>query len=169
MNFQDELRKNMRSSEEVNRENAEKLSEALMLEAKQTLSKIKEALINNVKNAKYLTENGITTVSCLCYISQRFLRRYSKSNSKELEESLLFRNSKVVYCTWECFEIESKYSNEYYQYLDILKKIADQENIKIEIVIHDVKDNKLYSFPIQLKRFYSIECYLSVSASTIIS
>ena len=145
MSFQDELRKNMRSPEEANRENI----------------------------AKYSTQNGVKTVSCLCRISQRFLCRRSVNNSEQLRQNqqqfFLFRDPGIVYCTWECFEIEPKYSNEYHQYVEALKQLAAKENIQVEIVIHDATDNKKYSFPIKLKRFYSVHCYLSVKATTIFS
>lgn len=170
MNFQDELRKNMRSPEEVIRENIAKETEALMAEATLTLFDIKKALISNVKNAKYSTQDDVKTVSCVCKIPQRFLHRHSENNSEQLRQNqqkfFLFRDPSIVYCTWECFEIEPKYSDEYYQYVDALKKLATLENIKVEIIIHDATDNKDYSFPIKLKRFYSVNCYLSVRATT---
>ena len=173
MSFQDELRKNMRSPEEANRENIAKEKEAIMAEANQTLFDIKRALIDNAKNAKYSTQNGVKTVSCLCRISQRFLCRRSVNNSEQLRQNqqqfFLFRDPSIVYCTWECFEIEPKYSNEYHQYVEALKQLAAKENIQVEIVIHDATDNKKYSFPIKLKRFYSVHCYLSVKATTIFS
>ena len=55
MSFQDELKKNMRSPEEVNKENAEKTKEARMTEANLTLFDIKKALVSNAKEAKYQT------------------------------------------------------------------------------------------------------------------
>lgn len=173
MSFQDELKKNMRSPEEVNKENAEKAKEARMTEAKRTLFDIKNALVSNAKDAKYRTENGITTVSCLCHIPQRFLSRRSISNSEQLRQNqqkfFLLRDPSIVYCTWECFEINPKYSNEYYQYIQALEYLAAKENIKVEIVIHDATHGKDYPFPAKLQRFYSVYCYLSVKATTIIS
>lgn len=173
MKFQDELRQNMRSTEDMKRENVEKENEARTIEAKLTLSEIKNALVNSVKNAEYSTQNGTTTVSCLCRIPQRFLRRRSENNSEQLRRNqqkfFLFRDPSIVYCTWECFEIEPNYINEYHQYVNALENIAAQENIKVEIVIHDATDDKVYSFPIKLKQFYYIYCYLSVRALTVIS
>lgn len=173
MSFQDELKKNMRSPEEVNRENALKEKEARMTEANLTLFDIKKALVNSANNAKYSTDNGVTKVSCICRIPQRFLRRRSINNSEQLRQNqqkfFLFRDPSIVYCTWECFEVEPKYSSEYDQYVQALKQLAAKEKIQIEIVIHDATDGKDYSFPIKLQRFYSVHCYLSVRATTIIA
>lgn len=173
MSFQDELKKNMRSPEEVNRENAEKAKEARMTEANLTLFDIKKALVNNAKDAKYQIENGITTVSCVCRIPQRFLSRRSINNSEQLRQNqqkfFLFRDPSIVYCTWECFEVEPKYSDEYHQYVQALKQLAAKENIQVEIIIHDATDGKDYPFPAKLQRFYSVHCYLSVKATTVIS
>ena len=173
MNFQDELRRSIRTPEEVNKETVEKENEALMTAAKQTLADIKNALMSNAQNAKYSTQNGITTVSCLCRISQRYLRRRTMNNSEQLKQNqqkfFLLRDPNLVYCTWDCFEVEPKLSSEYYQYIEMLKQLAAQENITVEVVIHDATGKKEYPFPIKLKRFYSVHCYLCVRASTTIS
>lgn len=173
MSFQDELKKNMRTPEEVNKENALKDKEARMTEASLTLSDIKNALVSSAKNANYSTENGVTKVSCICRIPQRFLCRRSINNNEQLRQNqqkfFLFRDPSIVYCTWECFEVEPKYSDEYNQYVQALKQLAAKDNIQVEIVIQDDTDNKVYSFPNKLKRFYSVYCYLSVKATTVIS
>lgn len=173
MNFQDELRRSIRTPEEVNKETVEKESEARMTAAKQTLADIKNALMSNAQSAKYSTQNGATTVSCLCRISQRYLRRRTVNNSEQLKQNqqkfFLLRDPNLAYCTWDCFEVEPNLSDEYYQYIEMLKQLAAQENITVEAVIHDATDNKEYPFPIKLKRFYSVHCYLCVRASTTIS
>lgn len=173
MNFQDELRRNLRTPEEVNRETMEKRTEAQMVAAELTLSDIKKALVSKAQKADYSVQNGITTVSCLCRISPRFLLRNHKNNGKELEQDQkkprFLRDPNLVYCTWECFTVNPQFSHEYYPYIEMVKNLAARENIQIEVVIHDATTNKVYPFPTELKNFYSVHCYLCIRASTVVS
>lgn len=172
MNFQDELRKNLRTPEEVNKETAAKEKRAQMTAARQTLADIKSTLMSNAQNAKYSTQNGTTTVSCLYCISQHFLQRTSKNNSKELAQDLkkprFPRRPKVVYCTWECFTVNPQFSHEYYLYIEAVTSLAARDDIQIEVVILDATTNKVYPFPAELKRFYSVHCYLCIRATTVV-
>lgn len=169
MSFRDELKKSIRSPEDVNREKIAKENQACMAEASLTFNDIKKSLIDSANNAKYNTHDGATTVSCICRISQRFFSRRTVNNSEELRQNqqkfFLFRDPGIVYCTWDCFEVKPMYSHEYNQYVAALKELAAHENISVEMVIHDTSDNRVYPFPSKLKRFYSVSCYLAVRAT----
>lgn len=172
VSFQDELRQNMRSPEVVKRENAERESNARMTEAKLTLHEIKRALVQSAKDARYTTQNGVTTVSCLCRLPQRFMRRRNENNGEQLRQNqqkfVLLRDPDLIYRTWVSFDIEPKYSSEYYQYVAALRQIAAAENISVEIVVQDAKENKVYPFPTKIPSVYTVYWYLCVRASTVV-
>jgi len=152
MNFQDELKQNMRSPEAVRRENQERENNAMMTRANLTMREIKRALIQSAKDAKYTTQNGVSTVSCICRADyQWYMRRGSKDNLNELKQDnqkfVLFRDPNLIYRSWDTFEIEPKHSAEFHQYYAALKTVAAKENISVEFVVHDFRDNEVYPFP----------------------
>lgn len=171
MSFQDELKQNMRTPEVVKTENAERASRAGMWEAEQKLKTIKESLLYNVKNAEYITRNGVTTVSCICDIDYRYLRTRRETNSDQLRENnqrfVLFRDPTLKYQSWEIFDVQPKYNNEYYQLITALKQMAAKENINIECVIYNLKINEVYPFPTKMQTTY-VSYRLGICASTTI-
>jgi len=171
--FQDELKQYLRSPKEIEREKTERENNAMMTEATLMLYKIKRALADNAKKGEYTTQNGVTTLSCLCPINRRaYLRNRREDNMKEIKEDqqkfFLFRDSSLVYRSWECFDVCPEYRNEYNQYVAALRKLAAEENINIEIVIHNARENKIRPFPIRVPTDYSIGWYLCVRASVTI-
>ncbi len=170
MSFQDELRQNLRSPETVKQENAQRENNARMAEASLTMRQIKAALVQSAKDARYTTQNGVTTVSCICQIPQRFLRRRRGDNGKQLRENnqkfVLLRDPNLIYRTWMDFDLEPKNSSEYWQYMSALKQLAADENISIECVLQDAKENKIYPFPTQVPGTSNIFWNLCVRAST---
>lgn len=177
MNFQDELKKNLRSPEVVKKENEEKKTNYVLETAKYDLSKIKSKLIENAKNAQYTIENGVTTVTCLYedyYKINRYMRTSRLDNGNEIAQNqkkfALLRDPNLVYCVWKNFQIEPKYSDEYFQYSTTLKRVAAEENIQIEFVVHNSKTNEIYPFPSKIRDNYNMTyCQLCVRASTVIS
>jgi len=85
--FQDELKKNMRTPETVRQENAERERSSAMWEAQRILDTIKKLLLNKVQNAEYVKQNGVTSVSCICDINHRYLRKRSYNNGDQLREN----------------------------------------------------------------------------------
>ena len=173
MSFQDELKQNLRTPEVVKKENADREYSARLTEAKLTLHDIKKALLQSAKDARYTTHNGVTTISCLCRIPQRFLRRRSENNGDQLranqQKFVLLRDPDLIYRTWDTFEVEPRYSTEYHQYAAALKQVAAEENISIEFVIHGAKEDKVYPFPTKVPSVYTIGWYLCARATTCIS
>ena len=144
MNFQDELKKNLRSSEVVKKENDEQKTNFTLETAKSDLRKIKSRLIESAKTGKYTVENGITKVTCIhedYWQINRYMRAGRLDNGKEIAENqkkfILFRAPNLVYCVWKTFQIEPKHSEEYYRYSAALKQLAAEENIQIEFVVHN--------------------------------
>lgn len=177
MNFQDELKKNLRSPEVVKKETEEKKTNRALETAKYDLSKIKSKLIENAKAAKYTVVNGVTTVTCIYedyWQINRYMRTGRLDNGNEIAENqkkfALLRDPNLVYCVWKTFQIEPKYSTEYYQYAAALKQVAAEENIQIEFVVHNNKTDEIYPFPSKIKDTYNMTyCQLCVRASTVIS
>lgn len=169
--FQDELKKNMRTPEIVRQENAERERSFAMWEAKRTLETIKKILLQKVQNAEYTKKNGVTSVSCLCNIDHRYLRKKSYDNGEQLRQdrkkSFILRDPNLIYRTWDVFDVEPKYSSEYNSFMSALREIASKENISIETVINNGK-NEIYKFPSTTERIYGY-AQLCVRATTIIA
>lgn len=173
MSFQDELRKNMRTPEAVRKENAEKLNNAMQYDAERTFREIKSALMYKAKNAEYITENGVTYLTCFCPMPHRFMKTRREDNGDQLRQNqqtfALFRDPNLVYMTWNNYEIEPKYWDEYWQYLSALTQLASKENIKIESVVYSGKEKKYVDFPSRVRNDYSFGWTLCVKATTVIS
>lgn len=175
-NFQDELKKNLRSPEVVKKETEEKKTNYVLETAKYDLGKIKNKLIENAKNAKYTVANGVTTVSCIYedyWKINRYMRTGRLDNGNEIAENqkrfALLRDPNLVYCVWKTFQIEPKYSDEYFQYANTLKRVAAEENIQIEFVVRNGKTDEIYPFPSKVRDTYNMTyCQLCVKASTVI-
>lgn len=45
--------------------------------------------------------------------------------------------------TWNNYEIEPKYSNEYWEFITALKQLATAEHISIESVVYNGRDKKM--------------------------
>lgn len=173
MSFQNELKQNLRTPDVVKKENVDREYNARLTEAKLTLHDIKKTLLQSAKDARYTTYNGVTTISCLCRIPQRYLRRRSENNGNQLIENqqkfVLFRDPDLIYRTWDSFDVEPKYASEYRQYAVALKQVAAEENISIEFVVHGAKEDKIYPFPTKVPSVYTIGWYLCARATTCIS
>ena len=170
--FQDELKKNMRTPETVRQEHSERERSSSMWEAQRTLETIKKQLLNKVQNAEYVKQNGVTSVSCICDINHRYLRKRSYNNGDQLREnqkkSFLFRDPNLIYRTWDEFDIEPKYSSEYHSFISALKQIASKDNISIEPVIYNGKHNEVYAFPCKSEKTFTY-MQLGIRATTIIA
>lgn len=173
MSFQDELLQSMRTPETVKKENADRLNNAMRYDAERTLREIKNALLYKAKNAEYTTENGVTSLTCFCQMPHRFMRTRREDNGDQLRQNqknfFLFRDPKLIYMTWNNYEIEPKYSTEYRQYISALKELAAKENIDVESVVYSSKENKYVTFPSRVRNDYSFGWSLCVKATTIIS
>lgn len=173
MSFQDELKQSMRTPETVKKENADRLNNAMRYDAERTLREIKNALLYKAKNAEYITQNGVTSLTCFCQMPHRFMRTRREDNGDQLRQNqqtfFLFRDPKLIYMTWNNYEIEPKYSTEYRQYISALKELAAKENISVESVVYSSKENKYVAFPSRVRNDYSFGWSLCVKATTIIS
>lgn len=170
--FQDELKQNLRSKEEVRNEEAQKALESRMIEAKYILSNIKRGLVQNAQNAIYTTENGVTTVSYIYNLPQQFLRRRHKDNGEQIRQNnktnFLFRDPNLVYHSWVSFDIEPEYSSDFILFEKCLKELASKEKITLKVVIYDLTEGKVYPFPTNIPLAIG-SYYLAVKASTSVS
>lgn len=173
MSFQDELKQSIRTPEVVKKENTERMNNAMRYDAEHTLREIKSSLLYKAKNAEYTTENGVTSLTCFCQMPHRFMRSRREDNGDQLRQNqqtfFLFRDPNLVYMTWNNYEIEPKYSSEYYQYIAALKELASKENIIIESVVYNGREKKYVAFPSRVRNDYSYGWTLCVKATTVIS
>lgn len=159
--FQEKLKKNMRTPEQVRKEDEERDRNAAMWEAKRALAEIKELLIYKVQRAEYEIINGVTYVSC---ISTRINYRYLHQKLCDNHNDPNFYYSK--YKSWKVFGVDSKYKNEYYHFMTALKEIAAKENILIEPVLND-QVYGIFPFPFTSDKV-SFSPRLCIKATTII-
>lgn len=180
--FQDELKNNMRSKEDVEKEYEERIrkdkerqKKEMEAEAMLTLQKIKNILLQNVKTALYTTENGVTTVSCSYDAPSRFLSHRWMSNSLQVDQNnkafILFRDPFLRYQHWDEFCVDPKYCQEYDYYADALKRLAAEENISIEFFVRNVSGSGTPKcpFPSNSRDVNISKGVLRIQASTVIS
>ncbi len=180
--FQDELRKNMRPKEDVEKEHEEYIRKEterekreMEAEAMLTLQEIKERLLQNVKSALYSTKDGVTTVSCICDAPSRFLSQRFNSNSTQVNQNkrafILFRDPTLRYQHWDEFCVNPKYSQEYDFYSDALKRLAAEENISIEFFVSNVSGSGTPKcpFPSNSMNVNISKGVLRIQASSVIS
>ncbi len=181
-NFQDELRKNMRPKEDVEKEYEELIKKEkerqrreMEAEAMLTLQEIKEKLLQNVKAALYTTKNGVTTVSCLCAAPSRFLSHRPMNNGTELQRNnksfILLRDPTMHYQKWDEFYITPAYTREYDLYSAALKRLAAEEKISIEFFVSNVSGSGTPKcpFPSDSRNVNISKGALRIQASTVIS
>ena len=103
----------------------------------------------------------------------RFMRTRREDNGDQLKQNqqtfVLFRDPNLVYMTWNNYQVEPKYSTEYQQYIFALKELAAKENIRIESVVYNSRENKYVPFPSRVRNDYSTGWSLCVKATTVIS
>lgn len=180
--FQDELRKNMRPKEDVEKEHEEFIKKEkerekreMEAEAMLSLQKIKEELLQNVKAALYTTKNGVTTVSCLCDAPSRFLSHRPTNNSIELQRNnksfILLRDPTMHYQKWDEFYVTPAYTQEYDLYSAALKRLAAEEKISIEFVVRNVSGygTSECPFPSNARNVEISKGALRIRACTVIS
>ena len=173
LDFQEELKQNMRSPEVVRRENAERMNNAMKYDAERTMREIKNALMYKAKNAEYVIENGVTSLTCFCQMPYRFMRSREEDNLEQLKQNqqifVLFRDPNLIYMTWKNYEINPKYNNEYWQYISALKELAKKEKISIESVVYNSRDKKYVPFPSRVRNDYSGGWWVCVKAKIVVS
>ena len=168
--FQEELKKNMKSPEVVQKEKDDIDRKYAICEAERTIKKIKENLLYKVRHAEYEHEDEVTLVSCTCDINQHYLRSQWYSNTAELKKDkdtfFLFRNPNLVYKSGYYYDINPDYKCDYNFFITALNELASKEKITIEIVL--LNNGKIFPFPFYLD---SLSGYvkLCVKATTIIS
>ncbi len=193
VNFQDELRQNLRTVEEIKKEQEEmkrrqeeenkrqkieqkekfdQMFKTCFAEAKEILEEIKKQLILNARNVRYDESSENVTISCVCEAPQRFINVTIADNRKEMikqqEKLLVIREKK--YRQWFSFAIHRSMSEEYDVFSYLLRRFAAKENIHIKFVAR--QNNVIYSFPgtseyNNYTRKFPIE--LCVSATTVVA
>lgn len=190
--FQDELRRNLRTVEEIKKEQEEikrrqeeenrrqkieqkekfdRMFKTCFAEAKETFERIKEQLVLNARNVRYAENSETVTISCVCKVSQRFINVTIVDNREEMVKQqnkiLVIREKK--YRQWFSFAISRSMSEEYDVFSYILRKFAEKENIRIKFVA--CQNNVIYPFPgISEYNNYKAEfpVELCVSATTVV-
>lgn len=171
--FQEELRRNLRSPETVAKEREDEETVRQYERAAFELSQIKNKLVESAKNAEYTVENGVTKVLCLYkpMHGSDYLRMNVTDNMEQLVQDrkrlAIFRDPDLVYHSWRSFEIDPRWSDEYRLFSGALKELAAKENIVVEFVVYNPGNGQVYPFPSTVDEHYSLPyCKLYIKAST---
>lgn len=174
--FQEELRRNLRSPETVAKEKEDEEIARQYKNAEFELSQIKNKLIESAKNAQYTVENGVTKVYCLYKPLGRssYLRMNVTDNMEQLVQDrkrlAIFRDPDLVLQSWRHFEVDPRWSDEYRLFSAALKELAARENIFVEFVVYNRNTEQVYPFPSTVDEHYSMSsCELCIKASTVVA
>lgn len=160
MGFQDELRANMKTKNEAEKLNQEKLNNTLRAEARYLVDELKKLLITNVKNADYTEENGTAIVTAIYPISRRFLIIRKVDNNADVianSKKWLFKDPSIVYRAFYYFELNPTYTEEYEQLKRFIRAMATNDKITAEFVLYDKHKKEVHPFPTRIDNFL-LEC-----------
>jgi len=129
--FQEQLLDNLRSLETVKREEEKRVREAAQAEADRAMQAIKKTLVAKARSAEYAAQNGEITVSCFTWITSRYMRFSGADNMKQ----------------WTSYEIDPKNKQEYYFFLEALRKLAAKDGIQVEPVVYNRRTQAFSHFP----------------------
>lgn len=171
MDFQEELKQNLRSAETVQREAIQQETERIMEKAKNSLSDIKHRLLENAKYARTETKDGVTSVCCFYELPNSYMSVQSTDNNEQIrkDRQKLFHDPNLKYHTWVYYNVSPKHSREYYEYISALKELAEAEKISIEPVVYNSERKQMATFPTTLKDPYFFGWRLCVRATSVIS
>ena len=174
--FQEELRRNLRSPEAVAKEKEDEETARQYENGAFELSQLKQALIESAKSAQYTVENGVTKVYCLYkpLHGRSYLRMNVTDNMEQLVQDrkrlAIFRDPDLVLQSWRHFEIDPRWSDEYRLFSGALKELAARENIFVEFVVYNRNTEQVYPFPSTVDEHYSMSsCELRIKASTVVA
>jgi len=170
MNFQDELRKNMRTPSEALAQASDMEKERIRQECVWLLDKIKETLKRNANQGTYTVSSNRATVSCVCPVPQKYLKKQRMDNGDQLAANSkrgLFRDRSLIYRVWYSFSLNSQLEREYQLFCQILKELAKQDNIQADIVLFDKRTHTVHPFPCSIEGFqFDRDFELSAKAVT---
>lgn len=173
MDFQEELKQNLRSAETVENEARQQELAEMKAEAAKSLKEIKYRLLESAKYARTETKDGVTSVYCFYQLPYHYMSFSRGNNDEELRANAklpkLLRDPNLKYHSWTCYDVEPENSTKYYLYIWSLRELAAAEKISIETVIYDSKANKMASFPAKLSHDYGSSWRLCVRATSVVS
>lgn len=173
MDFQEELKQNLRSPETVYKEKIQQKTDKAKAEAEKALSNIKYRLLENAKNAKTETIDGVTSVYCFYEIPSNYMKIRKVDNSDELREDAkkLIHDPTLRHHEWRYYEVSPTYGTEYYAFIWALEELAKAEKISIKPVIYNSREKQMASFPTVLKDAFSwdFDTRLCVRATSVVS
>lgn len=173
MDFQEELKQNLRSPETVYKEEIQQKTDKARAEAEKALSNIKYRLLESARNAQTETIDGVTSVYCFYEIPSKYMKTRKVDNNDELgkDAKKLIHDPTLRHHEWQHYEVSPTYGTEYFAYIWALEELAKAENINIKPVIYNKKEKQMASFPTVLKDafFWGYGCRLCVRATSVIS
>lgn len=173
MDFQEELKQNLRSAETVYKEEIQQKTDKAKAEAQKAFGNIKYRLLESARNAQTETIDGVTSVYCFCEIPSIYMKIHEVDNIDELRKDAkkLIHDPLLRHHIWCYYDVSPTYYTEYFAYISALKELAEAENITIKPVIYNKQKNQMASFPTVLKDvfFSAFDFRLCVRATSIIS
>lgn len=173
MDFQEELKQNLRSAETVYKEEIQQKTDKAKAEAQKAFGNIKYRLLESARNAQTEIIDGVTSVYCFYEIPSIYMKSYRVDNNDELRKDAkkLIHDPLLRYHVWYHYDVSPTYCTEYFAYISVLKELAKAENISIKPVIYNKRVKQMASFPTVLKDAFSWEfdSRLCVRATSAIS
>jgi len=172
MSFKDELKKNMRTTEEVKKE---QLTESLkdyqriLAHAEYEVNQLRQQLIANAQKAQYRIVDDKKIVSCIYELPYNYLRVRRGDNMNELIEDgkkfFLFRDRSLVYRSWDSYDIDPKYQADFQRRISAIKRVAEKDGISIDVVLYDPRDKGTLPFPNKVRSSAIYRLKLVIKAS----
>lgn len=169
MDFQDELRRNMKKARENYQTGNEIINAEIRNEADYLMNTIREGLLASAMNADNKKTTGQPVISYIYPISQRFIRKQRMDNGNQIAANSkrgLFRDRSLVYRVWYSFQVDPKKEEEFITLRQALNGLAAKDGIRLDFILYDQRTNKEYPFPTQIDGFqFERDFILAVRAS----
>lgn len=189
MSFQDDLLRNMRTKEEVEKENNDAEISEIIKSANETFKKIKSEIIRAANNGDYtiISDRKVITVTvfseyyyCMRSEIPATFEKVRNSFFDSPQSSLSFgelddhikalrqlstyeqKHYHLIFKTRRKTIFEPKNASKYQLFWKELKRLTAIDNIEITPVIIDEENNKEYTFPCTIERDISWDKYSSL-------
>lgn len=149
MSFQDELNKNSKTQQEVD----EELRKSMDVSAHLEYCKIKEYLLLKAKRGEFLTRGDKKYIT-LYHELHLGLERLVKEEEVPVQQSYGFLNLQTRTIIKRRIVINNSRSKEFQYFMDSIRKYAAQDNITVNAIMYNQKENIEYTIPTPIIGIY---------------
>ena len=166
MSFQDELRANHRTKDEIDDESGRKDEKEMRDEARKTINSLKAGLLSEAGAGCVTGKDGVIIVKAHARIPREFLIE-RKERTQPVYRRSLFGKSVLVSPGNSCVVYSLNKSGRYELFMDHLGRMAEFAGIEIiKPVLHDRKTGEIFDLPCTLSGFPSLDRGIFVLCSS---